>query len=120
MICYHLFVDVLLFAPSLANFLFVTSKAADFGLGNLDQTPSTTAPEPKPSERASSTLNKPKTTPVQAESAIEVAPARELGGQGGVETATAPSGEDTLARTPPGELQLPLFSSILAQHLEMY
>ena len=102
MICYHLFVDVLLFAPSLANFLFVTSKAADFGLGNLDQTPSTTAPEPKPSERASSTLNKPKTTPVQAESSVEMALGSRLGDQGGVEVVTAP----VEGKTPPGELQL--------------
>ena len=119
MICYHLFVDVLPFASYLANFLFLISKAAYFGLGGLNQTPPGAAPEPKASESASSTLNQPDTTPVQVESAVEVAPTSGLGGQGGVEAATAPACEDTLAGTPPGEQQLPLFSLILAQHLEL-
>jgi hypothetical protein len=119
MIYYHAFVDFPLFAPVLTNFMLVTSKVAEFSLGNLDQTPSAPALEPKPSESASSTLNQPETTPVQAESVVETAPVSGLGDREGVEAANAPVDEDTLAKTPPGELQLLPLSSILTQHLDL-
>ena len=62
--------------------MLVISKAVDFGLGGLDQTPSAAAPKPKPSESAPSTLSQPDTTSVQVESAVKVAPASKLGDQG--------------------------------------
>ena len=102
MICYSSFVDVLPFAPVLTKFLLVISKAVKFGLGGLDQPPSTPAPEPQPSESKSSTQNQLGTTPVQAESSVEMALGSRLGDQGGVEVVTAP----VEGKTPPGELQL--------------
>ena len=85
-------------------FFFLINKGADLGLGVSEHTPSTSAPELKPSESAPSTRVQPETTLVQAEVTVEVTP---VGGLGEAERVEVSAAADKgvmaeMIKTPPG------------------
>ena len=86
-------------------YVYVNSKWDAFGLGDPDQAPAASAPEPKPAESASSTLNQPVVTSGPVDSTVEVTPTVKAKGEEKAEVLAAPPGKDVVEKaqnTPSG------------------